>query len=208
MLFKKYTIAVIIILVLIPYVIAAPCEKNTDTGSWGGEGCKQFLTDVIINPSGTSFEGTFDQDITVNGITFPAGSHISVSGNGEVTTDKAVVNGQTVSLNNAKINSDGSIASATSIKTDTGNYQNAQNLKVESGKTTADSVKYFESGTTTFINAEGVKFSPNLFYVAKADSISYLGATSTKVIDFTGESGTFSVKSADRVIVETMTFDN
>ena len=60
----------------------------------------------------------------------------------------------------------------------------------------------------SFYNAQGVNYLGNKLTIVSADSVSWYGATSNIVLDFTGESGTFSVKSADRVIVETMTFDN
>jgi len=125
-------------------------------------------------------------DVQLNGNT------LTVAG---TTVDLSKMSGKTVSVSGNDVMVDGQ------------KFTNAENVGSENGKITADKAQYFESGTTTFINAEGVKFSPNAFYVAKADSISYAGTTSTKIIDFTGESGTFSVKSADRVIVETMTFD-
>jgi len=125
-------------------------------------------------------------DVQLNGNT------LTVAG---TTVDLSKMAGKAVSVSGNDVYVDGQ------------KFTNAENVGSENGKITADKAQYFESGATTFINAEGIKFSPNSFYVAKADSISYLGATSTKIIDFSGESGTFSVKSADRVIVETMTFD-
>ena len=70
------------------------------------------------------------------------------------------------------------------------------------------STKSFSNNNgVSFYNAKGVNYNGLALTIATADSVSWFGSTSTKIIDFSGESGTFSVKSADRVIVETMTFD-
>ena len=77
-------------------------------------------------------------------------------------------------------------------------------LEVASDGTTKS---FSNNNGISFFNAKGVNYNGLSLTIASADSVSWFGATSTKIIDFAGESGTFSVKSADRVIVETMTFD-
>ncbi len=59
----------------------------------------------------------------------------------------------------------------------------------------------------SFFNARGVSYSSARLTVVQADSISWFGATTNKVYNFEGQSGTFKIDSADRVIVETMAFD-
>jgi len=72
-----------------------------------------------------------------------------------------------------------------------------------------DSIKSFSTNdnSVSFFNAKGVIYSAGQLTIASADSVSWFGATTNQVLNFAGQSGTFSIQSADRVIVETMTFD-
>jgi len=132
-------------------------------------------------------------------VTIPSGTAASISGNiltvSGTTIDLSTMSGKSISVSGNDVFIDGE------------KYNNAKNIRKEGDKTKADSVQYFESGTTTFINAEGVSFSPNAFEIEKADSVSYEGSTSTKVIKYVAETGKFKVNSADRVIIETIVFD-
>jgi hypothetical protein len=70
------------------------------------------------------------------------------------------------------------------------------------------STKYFSNNNgISVVNGKGVNYLGNKLTIVSADSVSWYGSTSNIVYNFEGESGTFSVKSADRVIIETMTFD-
>jgi hypothetical protein len=132
------------------------------------------------------------------GITDIGSSSFTISGNtltvGGSTVDLSTMAGKAISVSGNEVIVDGK------------KYNNAQNLRKEGDSMKADSVQYLESGTTTVINAEGVTFSQNAFEIEKADSVTYEGSTSTKVVKFKMESGTFRVNSADLVIVETITF--
>ncbi len=86
------------------------------------------------------------------------------------------------------------------------NAKTGQKYEVEAAND--GSIKSFSNNNgVSFFNARGVDYNGLSLTIASADSVSWHGPTLNKVIDFSGQSGTFSVKSADRVIVETMTFD-
>jgi hypothetical protein len=59
-----------------------------------------------------------------------------------------------------------------------------------------------DSRGTILINAENVHYSSSAITVANADSITYEDAEARAVVDFTAETGTFSVGKANIVIVE------
>lgn len=94
------------------------------------------------------------------------------------------------------------------ILTDGSTYDldSGSNINVEIGSD--GSTKSFSNDLgVSFFNAKGVIYTKDQLSIQQADSLSWYGTTANIISNFIGQSGTFKVDSADRVIIETMTFD-
>ena len=184
-------------------------KEVTDRGSTSSWNDQDFNKALI--PPGGDYTGTTTQELTYNGVTFPIGSKIEVKG-GLINAEQVKLpNDGTVAVKDAKIEG-GKIVSG-SIDTGNGNWQNVQDASISTTETTMSFTTYATitpattAGTTTLVNAKGVRSTRTSLTVAHADSVSVGGTTFTNVNNFTTNFVTFSLDSADTAIAETMVFN-
>jgi hypothetical protein len=210
MAYKKEVIFVTIFLIFLINISLGLCTL-CDTDKDGNQICQPSgpeLEQKIANKE--NFDGNLFQAVVVNGVTINPGK-VTVS-NGLVTADKVLMNGLEVEVKDAKIEG-GKIVSG-SFKTANGDWQNVEDASISTTETNIGFATYATitpstaSGTTTLVNAKGVKSTRTTLKVAHADSISVGDTTFTNVNNFTTDFVTFSLDSADVVIAETMVFNN
>jgi hypothetical protein len=207
--------SILLFLIILSYSVIAACPSgqyyDVDTA-----GCiQQPTTDAVAEAAtkGTSIpQATLTNDVSYSGVKFLANSQISVT-DGKITADRVEMpDGSVVAVTDAKIEN-GKIVSG-SFTVLSGSYQGVEDATISSTEVNMNSLIYAtitptsSSGTTTLVNARGVRSTRTSLRVVHADSISVGDATFTNVTNFTTDFVTFSLDSADVVIAETMVFNN
>ncbi len=213
--FKKRGLLIILLFILLNLMSIYSCTALTpneeynsggETKSWND----QDFSNALIPPGG-DYTGTTTQEFTYNGVKFPIGSKIEVKG-GLINAEQVKLpDDGIVAVRDAKIEG-GKIVSG-SFKTANGDWQNVQGASISTTETTMSFTTYAtitpatSAGTTTLVNAKGVKSTRTTLKVDHADTITVGDTTFTNVNNFTTDFVTFSLASADVVIAETMVFN-
>jgi hypothetical protein len=192
MLLKKEVRVLVILLLLLSLIEVKVAYCGPPGYQGGGEGAtnpwgEQSFSEQDFDKD--KYTGTPDADVQKYGVTFLANSQISVTG-GKITADKVEMpDGSVVSVTDATIK-DGKITGG-SFTVLSGSYQGVQDATISSTEVNMNSLTYAtitptsSSGTTTLVNAKGVRSTRTSLSVVHADSISVGDSTFTNVTNFT-----------------------
>ncbi len=193
------------------------CDTDPISGDYpGGAGCKDFFQQEITSPSpnGVTNAQISEPVLLDDKIALMPDTPITIK-DGKLTATIKTKEGVVKQVTNAKISADGSIIEEASQISDSGmDLSNVQNARITRDETSIDSTTYAtitpatSAGTTTLVNAKGVRSTRTTLKVDHADSVSVGGTTFTNVNNFTTDFVTFSLDSADTAIAETMVFNN
>jgi hypothetical protein len=187
MLIKKRHFKIIFaILIALFYIkiVFAQCMADQEGTLPGGPECKNIFQQAFASTDGITNAQISNPVKLDNDITLETDSPITIKdGRLTATITKDGVKRQ---VTNAKISSDGSIIEEASKVSDSNmEISNVQNARITRDETSIDSTTYATitpssaSGTTTLVNAKGVKSTRTSLRVVHADSISVGDATFT-----------------------------